>query len=52
MARVTHVVTVDGDWVTMGTGIRQNEVNLGPVLTNCGTMSRFIVTFSSHSVIC
>lgn len=52
MVRVTHVVTVDGDWVTMGTGIRQNEVNLGPVLTNCGTMGRFIVTFSSHSVIC
>jgi len=30
MVRVTHVVTVG----SMGTGIRQNEVNLGPVLTN------------------
>lgn len=48
MVRMTHVVTVG----SMGTGIRQNKVNLGPVLTNCGTMGRFIVTFSSHSVIC
>ena len=47
MVRVTHVVTT---WC-MGTGIRQNEVNLGPVPTNCGTMGMFIVTFSSHSVI-
>ena len=47
MVRVTQVVTVG----SMGIGIRQNEVNLGPVPTNCGTMGMFIVTFSSHSVI-